>query len=75
MIKVLNYSSKNYSKELNVILQKRRSGKQLVNKKVKSILNDIKKNGIKAVFKYEKNFQKIMKLNLVKRKLDFVLNH
>ena len=44
MIKVLNCSSKNYSKELNVILQKRRSGKQLVNKKVKSILNDIKKN-------------------------------
>ena len=69
MIKVLNCSSKNYSKELNVILQKRRSGKQLVNKKVKSILNDIKKNGIKAVLKYEKKFSKNNEIKPSKKKI------
>ena len=58
MIKVINCKNKNYNKELLSFLDKRRSGKTIRYSIVPKILKDIKKNGRKALLKYEKKFSK-----------------
>ena len=58
MIKIINCNSKNYKKKLTTLLEKRRSGKETVSKIVSKILKDIKKNGNKALLKYERRLSK-----------------
>ena len=56
MIKIINYKNQKDNIKLTNFLNKRRSGKNKNTKIVEKILNDIKKNKIKAVYKYEKKF-------------------
>ena len=58
MIKIINCNSNNYKKKLITLLEKRRIGKENVSKIVSKILKDIKKNGNKALLKYERKFSK-----------------
>ena len=58
MIKIINCNRNNYKKKLITLLEKRRSGKENVSKIVAKILKDIKKNGNKALLKYERKFSK-----------------
>ena len=58
MIKVFNFKKSNYNKKLALFLRKRTLGNNKEEKLVKSILSDIKKNGSKAVLKYEKKYSK-----------------
>ena len=58
MIKVINCKKKNYKRELLSFLDKRRSGKEVDTSIVPKIIKDIRKNGKKALLKYEKKFSK-----------------
>ena len=52
MIKILNCKNKNYKKKLIEFLEIRRSRKYIDTSIVSKILNDVKKNKLKAVIKY-----------------------
>ena len=57
-MKILNYTSKNFDKSLNILLLKRKN-KILSNSiSVKNIINDVRKNGDKSLLKYERRFNK-----------------
>ena len=78
MIKVFNFKKSNYTKKLALFLRKRTLGNNKEEKLVKSILSDIKKNGSKAVLKYEKKYSKnsqikpsIKKINSSIKSLDW----
>ena len=58
MIKVINCKIKNYKRELQSFLDKRRYGKVVDTSIVPKIIEDIRKNGKKALLKYEKKFSK-----------------
>lgn len=58
MIKAINCNNSNFTKKLTILLEKRRQVKRYDIKIVSSIINDIKKNKIKALLKYEKKFSK-----------------
>ena len=77
MIKVINCNNSNFTKKLTILLEKRRQVKRYDTKIVSSIINDIKKNKIKALLKYEKKFSKNknikpskIQINTVIKKLD-----
>ena len=89
MIKIINCTNKNYLKKLDSLLELRRFNKNDKVKIVSKIIQDIKKNGAKALLKYEKKFSKnntirvsekeinkaIRKLNpKVKKAIDFSYN-
>ena len=59
MLKFLNYNKKNSLKTLEIILNKRKFTQNNKISIVKKIISDVKKNGDKAVIKYEKKFSKI----------------
>ena len=59
MLKFFNASQKNSIKKLNLILDKRKLGQSSKLPSVKRILANVKKNGDKAVIKYEKKFSKL----------------
>ena len=56
MIKILDCKYKNFISKLQLIIEKRRSGKKSKINIVPKIVNDVKKNKIKALLKYEKRF-------------------
>ena len=58
MIKILNSKTKNFDLTLDKLLSKRKSKVQLNSVSVTKIIKDVKKNGDKAVLKYEKRFNK-----------------
>ena len=58
MIKILNCRKKNYHFELRKFLSKRQLGTKIKIKIVKSIIGDVKKNGDKALLKYENKYSK-----------------
>ena len=58
MIKILNSNKKNFSSELDKILTNRKSKILSSGVSVSSIIKDVKKNGDKALLKYEKKFNK-----------------
>ena len=62
MIKVINCRSKYYKNKLKFFLEKRRSGKISDTSVVNKIIKDIKKNKLKALIKYEKQFSKNKKI-------------
>ena len=55
-MKILNSNSKNFDKVLGNLLLKRKSKLQSNSVSVTSIIKDVKKNGDKALLKYEKKF-------------------
>ena len=55
-MKILNSNSKNFSKNLDGLLLQRKKKVQSGSVSVTSIIKDIKKNGDKALLKYEKRF-------------------
>ena len=62
MIKILNCKKNNYKKRLINFLENRRSRNTVDTSIARKILNDIKKNKLKAVIKYEKRFSKNNKI-------------
>ena len=59
MLKVLKYNKKNSLKILEIFLNKRKSIQKNKSSVVIRIIENVKKNGDKAVLKYEKKFSKI----------------
>ena len=57
-MKILNGNSKNFDQVLDQLLSKRKNKIQLSLVSVTNIIKDIKKNGDKALVKYEKRFNK-----------------
>ena len=55
-MKILNSNSKNFDKNLDSLLLQRKKKVQSSSISVTSIINDVKKNGDKALLKYEKRF-------------------
>jgi histidinol dehydrogenase len=55
-MKILNSNSKNFDKTLNILLLRRKKNVQYNSVSVTSIIRDVKKNGDKALLKYEKRF-------------------
>ncbi len=70
MIKILNCKNKNYKKKLIEFLEIRKSRKYMNTSIVYKILNDVKKNKLKAVIKYEKRFSKNSKVNATKEEIN-----
>jgi len=70
MIKILNCKNKNYKKKLIEFLEIRRSRKSIDTSIVSNILNDVKKNKLKAVIKYEKRFSKNSKIYASKQEIN-----
>jgi len=73
MLKIVNCSGKNSIKKLNLILDRRRSINETNNQIVTKIVNDIKRNGIKAVKKYEKKFTNNSEIILSKAKINSII--
>ncbi len=59
MLKYLNFNQKNSPKKLELILNVRKSRQQNQSAIVKKIINNVKKNGDKAVIMYEKKFSNV----------------
>ena len=57
-MKILNYKSKNFDKLLDNLLLKRKTKLQSNSVSVIKIIQDVKKNGDKALLKYERRFNK-----------------
>ena len=57
-MKILNSKSKNFDKNLDFLLLKRRKSIRSDKVSVTNIINDVKKNGDKALIKYEKRFNR-----------------
>ena len=55
-MKILNSKSKNFDKLLDILLSKRKNKLKSSSVSVTKIINDVKKNGDKALLKYEKKF-------------------
>ncbi len=70
MIKVINCKKKNYKRELLSFLDERRSGKEVDTLIVPKIIKDIRKNGKKALLKYEKKFSKNIEIVPSKEKVN-----
>ncbi|MDA9687553.1 histidinol dehydrogenase [Candidatus Pelagibacter sp.] len=56
MIKILDATAKNFDKALDKLLSRRKSKVQLNSISVTKIIKDVKKNGDRAILKYEKKF-------------------
>ncbi len=57
-MKTLNSNSKNFDKSLDNLLSKRKKKLKASSVSVTKIINDVKKNGDKALLKYERRFNK-----------------
>ena len=58
MIKILNSKNRNFDRELDRLLSNRKRKIQSGSVSVTSIIKDVKKNGDRALLKYEKKFNK-----------------
>ncbi len=61
-MKILNSKTKNFDKNLDYLLFKRRKSIKSDKVSVTNIINDVKKNGDKALLKYEKKFNQNRKI-------------
>ena len=59
MLKTFNYDKNGASKTLEVFLNRRKSTQKNIASSVYKIIKDVKRNGDKAVLKYEKKYSKI----------------
>ena len=57
-MRILNSNSKNFDKILDNLLSKRKKKLKSSSVSVTKIINDVKKNGDKALLKYERKFNK-----------------
>ncbi len=57
-MKILSSNNKNFDKKLDGLLSKRKKKLQSKNVSVTKIIKDVKRNGDKALLKYEKRFNK-----------------
>ena len=57
-MKILKIDSKSFDKSLDNLLSKRKKKLKSSSVSVTKIINDVKKNGDKAILKYEKKFNK-----------------
>ena len=64
MLKLIKSNQKNFLAKLDIILQKRKFKDPRIDLKVKSIIQDIKKNKDSALIKYEKKYSKIRNISL-----------
>ena len=55
-MKILNCNNKNFNKNLNNLLLQRKRKVQFNSVSISSIIKDVRKNGDKALVKYEKKF-------------------
>ena len=58
MIKILDFTKRDYKSKLNKLLLKRQIGPKINKNIVKKIINEVKKHGDKGLIKYEKKFNK-----------------
>ena len=58
MVKILNSSSRGFDRELEKLLSIRKNKVQSSSVSVTNIIKDVKRNGDKALLKYEKRFNK-----------------
>ena len=58
MIKVINCNNDNYIKKLNFFLEKRRQENKFDTKFVFNVINEVRKNKVKALLKFEKKYSK-----------------
>ncbi len=70
MIKVINCKNKNYLEKLRLFLEKRKYAKSKNIKIVTRIIEDVKKNKIKALLKYEKKFSQNKEIRLKNDKIN-----
>ncbi len=68
MLKYFNFSKKSSIKKLEYILKSRKQSQDIRTESVKKILLNVRKNGDKAVIKYEKQFSR---LNTKSKKIKF----
>ena len=61
-MKILNNKNKNFDKILDTFLSQRKAQFQINSVSVSKIINDVKKNGDKALLKYEKKFNQNRKI-------------
>ena len=78
ILKFINADQKNCMKKIKLILNKRKINSDSNLQIVKKILLDVKKNKDKALFKYEKKFSKLRKIDkkdivFSKSELNFIL--
>ena len=59
MLKIFNYNKNGASKKLEVFLNKRKSTQKNIASSVYKIIQEVKRNGDKAVLNYEKKYSKI----------------
>ncbi len=64
MLKYLDGNKNNFIKRLDTVLDQRRVKATFKSTKVKKIIGDVKKNGDKAILKYEKKFLKTKKISI-----------
>ena len=58
MIKTINCNNKNYVKKIEFFLDKRKKEEKFNTKIVSNIINEVRKNKVKALLKFEKKFSK-----------------
>ena len=68
MLKLIKSNQKNYLAKLDFILQKRKLQNPKIDKTVKNIIQDIKKNKDLALLKYEKKYSNLKKISISKIK-------
>ena len=69
MIKILNCKNNNYVSKLSKLLIKRKSKDKISKNIVERIIRDVKKNGDKAIIKYEKKYSKNNEIIANKKKI------
>ena len=68
-MKILNYKNKSFDRQLDQFLSIRKSKVQSSSISVTNIIKDVKKNGDKALLKYEKRFSKNSTINPTKKQI------
>ena len=61
MLRYLNANHANFQKKIEIILKKRMQAQKNKTSNIRKIINDVKKNGDRALIKYEKKFSNIKK--------------
>jgi len=69
MIKILYCNNRRYVPKLSKLLRKRKSDDKISKSVVSKIINEVKKNGDKAVIKYEKKYSNNDKITISKQKI------
>ena len=64
MLRLIKLNQKNFLSKLTIILDKRKSKNPDIDLKIKSIIEDVKKNKDLALIKYEKKYSNIKNISL-----------